>query len=267
MAPPGISCSAQKTSTVTPGQDCRWARPSPTILAEPGMATAVLQQQLRQAAQLGKLGQLELQLPAGLLRKQVSHGLLFNVNYTYSHAIDNGSTWHSGATTANGAAPERATPRTRPCPVWTAAILSSTFASAWCSTMCGSCPGKNLHGFMGAVLGGWSYNGIWAFQSGAHWEPYNGSRRAPGSRCAFPTACKGATFDAAHCITRAATTTWIMARNDRPNSTLSSFQPSRDQWKNGWGDGGGRFDVLSALPGMHRQSWPQHIRRAWIIYR
>ena len=38
------------------------------------------------------------------LKKQVSHGLLFNVNYTYSHAIDNGSTWHSGATTANGAA-------------------------------------------------------------------------------------------------------------------------------------------------------------------
>src|SRR5216683_4772648 len=38
------------------------------------------------------------------LKHQLSHGVLFNVNYTYSHSIDNGSTWHSGATTANGAA-------------------------------------------------------------------------------------------------------------------------------------------------------------------
>ena len=38
------------------------------------------------------------------VKHQMSHGLLFNVDYTYSHSIDNGSTWHSGATTANGAA-------------------------------------------------------------------------------------------------------------------------------------------------------------------
>ena len=36
------------------------------------------------------------------VKKQTSHGLLFNLNYTYSHSIDDGSTWHSGATTANG---------------------------------------------------------------------------------------------------------------------------------------------------------------------
>ena len=28
--------------------------------------------------------------------------MTFNVNYTYSHAIDDGSTWHSGSTSANG---------------------------------------------------------------------------------------------------------------------------------------------------------------------
>ena len=27
-------------------------------------------------------------------------------------------------------------------------------------------------GFMGALLSGWAYNGIWAFQTGAHWSPY-----------------------------------------------------------------------------------------------
>src|ERR1700722_496867 len=38
------------------------------------------------------------------LKRQLSHGLLFNVDYTYSHSIDDGSTWHSGATSANGSA-------------------------------------------------------------------------------------------------------------------------------------------------------------------
>ena len=38
------------------------------------------------------------------VKHQMSHGLLFNVDYTYSHSIDDGSTWHSGATSANGAA-------------------------------------------------------------------------------------------------------------------------------------------------------------------
>jgi outer membrane receptor for ferrienterochelin and colicin len=38
------------------------------------------------------------------VKRQMSRGLLFNVDYTYSHSIDNGSTWHSGATTANGSA-------------------------------------------------------------------------------------------------------------------------------------------------------------------
>ena len=40
----------------------------------------------------------------GSIKHQLSHGLLFNLDYTYSHSIDNGSTWHSGATTANGTA-------------------------------------------------------------------------------------------------------------------------------------------------------------------
>jgi len=51
------------------------------------------------------------------VKKQTSHGLLFNLNYTYSHSIDDGSTWHSGATTANGDAAGAGftTDWTRPC--------------------------------------------------------------------------------------------------------------------------------------------------------
>ncbi len=35
---------------------------------------------------------------------QATHGLMFNLNYAWSHSIDTGSTWHSGATSANGGA-------------------------------------------------------------------------------------------------------------------------------------------------------------------
>jgi len=35
------------------------------------------------------------------LSRQMSHGMQFAVHYTWGHAIDNGSTWHSGATSSN----------------------------------------------------------------------------------------------------------------------------------------------------------------------
>ena len=106
------------------------------------------------------------------VKRQMSHGLLFNVDYTYSHSIDNGSTWHSGATTANGAGGRRGLhdQRTR-IRVWIAATRSMTYGTGWWSTTFTSCLDQNLKGASGMLLGGWSYNGIWAFQSGAHWEP------------------------------------------------------------------------------------------------
>ena len=36
--------------------------------------------------------------------KRMSHGLEWHANYVWSHSLDGRSTWHSGATTANGAA-------------------------------------------------------------------------------------------------------------------------------------------------------------------
>jgi hypothetical protein len=154
------------------------------------------------------------------LKKQASHGLLFNVNYTYSHAIDNGSTWHSGATTANGAAAGEGytTDQTLPGLDRGNALFDIrqrlVFNYVW------ELPGKNLHGFVGAVLGGWSYNGIWAFQTGAHWEPFNGLSRA---------------LVPAHCTNVGGDYNLDHGNNDRPNSTLSSYQPTREQWAQGWG--------------------------------
>ena len=173
------------------------------------------------------------------LRKQVSHGLLFNVNYTYSHAIDNGSTWHSGATTANGAAAGEGYTTDQTLPGLDRGNSLFDIRQRLVFNYVWELPGKNLHGFVGAVLGGWSYNGIWAFQSGAHWEPYIGECSAPVGEqhdTAGPlTGCNAVTFDAANCANAAATTTWTTATTI-VLTPLSPVPASRDQWAQGWGD-------------------------------
>ena len=168
------------------------------------------------------------------LKKQVSHGLLFNVNYTYSHAIDNGSTWHSGATTANGAAAGEGYTTDQTLPGLDRGNSLFDIRQRLVFNYVWELPGKNLHGFLGAVLGGWAYNGIWAFQSGAHWEPYTGTARIlEYPDAAFPL--HSGRRQRGNCQNQGGDYNLDHGRNDRPNSTLSSFPPSRDQWKNGWG--------------------------------
>jgi len=163
------------------------------------------------------------------VKKQMSHGLLFNLDYTYSHAIDNGSTWHSGATTANGAAAGEGytTDQTLPGLDRGNALFDIrhrlTFNYVW------QLPGQNMHGFAGAVLGGWSYNGVWALQSGPHWEPYISTAARLSPQCSvFP-------FVAANCTNSGGDYNLDHGRNDRPESTITSIVPSRSQWSNGWG--------------------------------
>jgi hypothetical protein len=118
-------------------------------------------------------------------------------------------------------------------------------------------PGKNLHGLLGAVLGGWAYNGIWSFQSGAHWEPYIST--AANLRVIGGTArCTAADVNGGNCENRGGDYNLDHGRNDRPNSTLFQFSPSRTQWQNGW-DPTLVASTLLALRGLHRQSWAQHI--------
>jgi hypothetical protein len=176
------------------------------------------------------------------LKKQMSHGLLFNVNYTYSHAIDNGSTWHSGATTANGAAAGEGYTTDLTLPGLDRGNSLFDIRHRLVFNYVWELPGKNLQGFLGAVLGGWSYNGIWAFQSGAHWEPYRSS--AAKLREIVKTdplnnpkgLCNVADVNTGNCQNLGGDYNLDHGRNDRPDSTISSIVPSRDQWKNGWGD-------------------------------
>ena len=179
------------------------------------------------------------------LRKQASHGLLFNVNYTYSHAIDDGSTWHSGATTANGdAAGDGFTTD------WTIPGLDRgnsiydirhrlVFNYVW------DLPFGKHSGFMGAVVDGWKYNGIWSFQSGAHWSPYD--RRSsdleeinpvPPNTTILP--CTAADVNDGNCENLGGAyelnTTNSHSRNNRPNSIYKGYgSATHDMWANGFG--------------------------------
>lgn len=169
------------------------------------------------------------------VKHQMSHGLLFNVDYTYSHSIDNGSTWHSGATTANGTAAGEGYTTTNTDPGLDRGNSIYDIRHRLVVNYVYQLPGFNLKGAAGAILGGWSYNGIWAFQSGAHWEPTIASssklREADGkTHCTIADVSNGACFNLGGDFNLDG------GQNDRPNSTASGIgSVSHNAWANGWG--------------------------------
>ena len=166
------------------------------------------------------------------LKHQLSHGVLFNVNYTWSHAIDNGSTWHSGATTANGAAAGEGYTTDQTMPGLDRGNALFDIRHRLVLNYVINLPGQNLKGVLGAIAGGWQYNGIWAFQSGAHWEPFNKlSRHLTGD-------CSTAGIAAGACTNIGGDYNLDRGANDRPNSSAAAFQPSRSAWEKGWCPGG-----------------------------
>jgi hypothetical protein len=144
------------------------------------------------------------------VRQQVTHGLQFNAAYTYGHSLDTGSGWHSSTTTANGSAGGDGylTDVTHPgldrgdstFDIRQRLAFNYVYEFPWM---------KDQAGFVGHVLGGWQYQGLWAFQTGAHFTPYCAS----GGACDFN---KDGT------------------RNDRPDAIMNHFNASRSQWMNGW---------------------------------
>ena len=144
-------------------------------------------------------------------KHQATHGLALNATYTYGHSIDTGSGWHSSTTTANGAAGGDGylTDATRPgldrgdstFDIRHRLTFNYVYEFPWM---------KSQKGLVAHIVGGWQYQGLWAFQTGAHFTPY----------CATGTACD---------FNRDGT------RNDRP-SVLNgnTFNASRTQWMNGW---------------------------------
>ena len=107
-------------------------------------------------------------------------------------------------------------------------------------------PGQNLHGFLGAVLGGWSYNGVWAFQTGAHWEPFRNG--AANLENAAGDACTATDVNTGNCTNTGGDFNLDHGRNDRPDSTMAAFNPDRDLWKTGWNFAAGGGTPLLSTP-------------------
>ncbi len=144
------------------------------------------------------------------VKHQATRGLVFNANYAWSHSIDTGSDWHSGATSANGGAAGDgySLDPTKPgldrgnstFDIRHRLSVNWVYEFPWM---------KEQKGFLGHVLGGWQYNGLVSWQTGAHFTAYC----ATGNACDFNQ---------------------DGTRNDRPDAAVNHFTPSKDQWANGW---------------------------------
>jgi hypothetical protein len=190
------------------------------------------------------------------LKKAMAHGLAFNVNYTWSHAIDTGSTWHSGATSSNGAAGGEGYNTDYELPEADRGNAIFDVRHRLVANWTWDLPTlKDANAFVRHVFGNWSYNGIVSYQSGAHWSPYNSLPRA--LTALVPGACAAATFDQANCVNTGGDYNLDRVTNDRPNSTVANFNPSTDEWADGWGNAGTLFSApcLGCIGNLGRNSF------------
>jgi hypothetical protein len=166
----------------------------------------------------------------------MSHGLQIGGNYTWSHAIDSGSTWHNSQTTANGfaAGDGVSTDMTLPSLDRGNAIFDIrqrlTFNYVWELPFF-----QKTHGALGTVLGGWQWNGIWSFQSGAHWSPYRGGPSAsPSFDDGGTGACDPAMFEPTKCFNVGSDYNLDGFANDRPNALANHVNATHAQWADGF---------------------------------
>jgi len=175
------------------------------------------------------------------LKRQMTHGLLFNADYTYSHSIDNGSTWHSGATTANGAAAGEGYTSDQTLPGLDRGDSIYDIRHRLVLNYVWQLPGQSLKGPMGLVAGGWSLNGIWSFQSGAHFEPYSSLQPnlVETSSITNPSGtipCTTTDVNNGNCTNLGGDFNLDGGTNDRPSASVSRVGGvSRSAWENGWG--------------------------------
>jgi Carboxypeptidase regulatory-like domain len=168
------------------------------------------------------------------VKKQASHGMTFNLNYTYSHAIDEGSTWHSGATSSNGPAAGEGytTDVTQPAldrgnsifDVRHRLVGNYVLELPWY---------RSQEGIIGHILGGWSNVGVISWQTGAHWEPFRASSR--NLKDAAGDTCTAADVNSGNCTNLGGDYNLDGVANDRPNSNVSGFSgATHDQWADGF---------------------------------
>jgi len=169
------------------------------------------------------------------LNRQMSHGMSAHASYTWSHSIDNGSSWHDSATSAAGSAGGDGYSTDTNNPGLDRGNSLFDIRHRLVFDYVYQLPGQNLHGPEGALLGGWSLNGIWSFQSGPHWSPY---ARLVGADLVEPgtsTPCTAADIPN-NCVNPGGE--WTLDGQfpsvDRPDTSIQHFSPSRSTWEHGW---------------------------------
>ncbi|HEX4486349.1 MAG TPA: hypothetical protein VH088_08800, partial [Terriglobales bacterium] len=174
------------------------------------------------------------------LKKQTSHGMTFNVNYTWSHSIDDGSTWHSGATSSNGAGGGDGYQTDATIPGLDRGNSIFDIRHRLVANYVYELPFyQTQQGVAGHILGGWQWNGIVSWQTGAHWEPWtftNGGDPVGSIVNGAGATCTQADINAQDCFNTGGDFNLDGIRNDRPNAASDHYSPSHDQWANGWGD-------------------------------
>jgi outer membrane receptor protein involved in Fe transport len=177
------------------------------------------------------------------LKKQMTRGVLFNANYTWAHSIDNGSSWHDAATTAAGAAAGDGYSTDLTNQGLDRGNSVFDIRQRLSLNYVWNLPGQNLHGIEGAAVGGWTLNGIWSFQSGAHWSPYAHLTPPDLISSTSGLACTAADVTADTCQNLGGE--WTLDGQfpgiDRPDSSASHFSQPRSAWKNGWAPSGFSF--------------------------
>jgi hypothetical protein len=161
------------------------------------------------------------------VKKQLSRGLQFSGNYTYSHSIDNGSTWQSVGTTVNGPAggDGLTTDQTQSELDRGNSVFDIRHRLAF--TYVWELPFfQNKHGMLAAFLGGWQWNGIWSLQSGAHWSPFDDRPPSLQGDCSAPVS--------ANCVNEGGDYNLDGESNDRPNAIASNVHATHSQWVDGF---------------------------------
>jgi hypothetical protein len=163
----------------------------------------------------------------------MSHGWQIAGNYSWSHAIDSGSGWIGGMT-VNGFAAGDTLPTDQTLPKLDRGNSvfdirhRLTFHYVWELSFF-----QKTRGWRGALLSGWQWNGIWSFQSGAHWSPYRGGA-GPAFKLNKPGACETATFDPTYCVNEGGDYNLDGIENDRPNAITNHVNATHDQWADGF---------------------------------
>jgi hypothetical protein len=169
------------------------------------------------------------------IKKRPIHGLQLDANYTYGHSVDTDSTWQSGGTTANGAAAGDAltTDPTQPDLDRGNSVFDIrhrlAFYYVWELPFF-----RNRHDPTAAIFRGWQWEGLWSFQSGAHWSPFNPDPSLLKPAEGFPDACSTATFASTHCVNQGGDYNLDGTSNDRPDAMASRIHVTPSMWANGF---------------------------------